>query len=64
VDLTQLTSQQRQIRSMIRGFLLTATVQEMEQEKVISIESGDRFRVDVIQELIDSEKVENAAQQG
>jgi hypothetical protein len=49
---------------MIRGFLLTATVQEMEQEKVISIESGDRFRVDVIQELIDSEKVENAAQQG
>ena len=64
MDLTQLTSQQRQIRSMIRGFLLTATVQEMEQEKVISIESGDRFRVDVIQELIDSEKVENAAQQG
>ena len=64
MDLTQLTSQQRQIRSMIRGFLLTATVQEMEQEKVISIESGDRFRVDVIQELIDSEKVENAAHQG
>jgi hypothetical protein len=56
VDLSKLTSQQKQVRSMIRGFLLTATIEQMEQEKVISLERGDRFRADVIQELIDSEK--------
>ena len=56
MDLSKLTSQQREIRSMIRGFLLIATKEQVEQEKVISLERGDKFRAEVIQELIDSEK--------
>jgi hypothetical protein len=56
MNLSKLNDNQKQIRSMIRGFLLTATIDQMEQEKVISLELGDKFRVEVIQELIDYEK--------
>jgi hypothetical protein len=52
MDLSKLTGQQRDIRSMIRGFLLTATVAQMEREKAISLERGDTFRAEVISELI------------
>jgi hypothetical protein len=52
MDLSKLTGQQRDIRSMIRGFLLTATIEEMEREKAISLERGDTFRAAVICELI------------
>jgi hypothetical protein len=48
-----LTDDQRQIRMSIRNFLLTATASELAQEKQISLDNGDLFRVMCIQELID-----------
>ncbi len=50
--LTKLTAQQRQLRSNIRAFLITATQKELEKELQLSVDRKDYFRAEVIQELI------------
>ncbi len=52
MNVQTLTSEQRTLRSNIRGFLLLASPAELERELEISIERGDTFRADVIRELI------------
>ncbi len=47
-----LTPQQRQVRAMIRNFLLVATVPELERELAISRHRGDTFRAECVLELI------------
>ncbi len=47
-----LTDAQRQIRQVIRNFLLTATKQELERELAISRDRGDVFRAECVLELI------------
>jgi hypothetical protein len=48
-----LTPKQRDVRAMIRGFLIGATPEEMEQELEISRKRGDTFRARVIAEVIE-----------
>ncbi len=53
MDVTNLTPSQKNIRSAIRGFLLTATRAELEKELELSKERKDEFRAKCIQELLD-----------
>lgn len=53
MDKSNLTIQQRNLRSTIRAFILTASRDEMVKELEISQQRGDKFRADVIQEAID-----------
>ena len=52
------SNHQRQLRSSIRGFLLTATQEEMEKELELSIDREDKFREKVIRELLEEVKTE------
>lgn len=47
-----LSESQKQLRVNIRAFLLTATIEQMVKEIEISEEKNDRFRVDVIKEML------------
>lgn len=58
MEKTTLTAAQRQIRMAVRNFLLMATKKELEQEKQISLDTGDQFRADCIQELLDEHEAE------
>ncbi len=51
-----LTPEQRQLRSNIRGFLMVATIEQLEKELEISIERKDTFRATVIREMIEEEQ--------
>jgi hypothetical protein len=53
LDRATLTPAQHQIRWNVRNFLLTATIAELVREKELSLERGDPFRAECIQELID-----------
>ncbi len=55
MNLENLTPNQRDIRAMIRGFLILATPQQLQREKEIAEEQKDTFRADCIQELIDED---------
>lgn len=55
MDKTTLTTAQRQIRMNIRNFLLIATPAELQKELEISNNSGDTFRAQCVQELIDED---------
>jgi hypothetical protein len=48
-----LTPKQRDVRAMIRGFLIGATPEEMQQELEIARKRGDKFRMRVIAEVIE-----------
>lgn len=49
---TQLTPQQRRIRSAVRAFLMLATPEELQKELEISRQRGDHFRAECVEELI------------
>ncbi len=51
-DPKNLTIRERQLRSTIRAFILTANRAEMEKEREISLERKDNFRAAVIAEAI------------
>lgn len=55
MDTTKLSHHERTLRSNIRGFLLTATLEELKKELTISKDRGDTFRAECVQELIDEE---------
>ena len=42
----------RRIREAVRAFLMVATMPELLAERALSIERGDTFRADCIDELI------------
>ena len=50
---------QKNRRMGIRNFLLTASIEELQEELKISKEKGDTFRVDCIQELLDKKEEED-----
>lgn len=56
MDVEKLPERQRRIRTVIRDFLLVATLEELRQEKQISLDLNDTFRAECVQELIDEEK--------
>lgn len=53
MDTSKLTPAQRQTRSNVRNFLLTANRAQLEAEINISEERGDEFRRACVQELLD-----------
>jgi hypothetical protein len=53
MDKNTLTPAQRQIRMNVRNFLLVATIEELEVELKISKDTGDTFRAECVQELLD-----------
>lgn len=55
IDKSTLTPFQRNLRMNIRNFLLVATPEQLKRELEISRESGDTFRAECIQELIDED---------
>lgn len=52
MDLSKLTSRQKAIRQNIRNFLMTANPAELKAELKISLDAGDKFRAEVIRELM------------
>ena len=56
MDLNVLNRDQKWIRVNVRNFLISATIPELKREKRISLESGDKFRAECIQELIEEHK--------
>jgi hypothetical protein len=54
MDIGYLTHGQRQIRSIIRAFLMTATRDELHRELAISEERCDTFLADCIRELLEA----------
>lgn len=47
-----MTESQRRIRQHIRNFLLTATLDELDEELQLSLRMNDHFRAECIRELI------------
>lgn len=56
----QLTDRERDLRATIRGYLLTATREELRKEMLLSRENGDTFRESVIAEIIAEEAEETS----
>lgn len=53
MDTKKLTPHQYQIRSCVRAFLMVATREQLQKELELSLEKGDTFRAECVQELID-----------
>lgn len=53
MDKSKLTEDQRRFRTNVRSFLLIATLPELQREKALSEERGDKFRAECVQELMD-----------
>ncbi len=51
-----MTDSQKRVRSAVRAFLMTATLEELKRELSISVERGDQFRADCVRELIREEE--------
>lgn len=54
--------QMNQLRQNVRNFLMTATLEEMEKELIISIQRNDPLRARYVQEMIYEHKKENQCQ--
>lgn len=55
MDLGKLTRVQRDVRAMIRGAMLTASVAELRGELALSLSAGDVFRATCVRELLAEE---------
>lgn len=51
--MTGLDEHKQKIRMNVRNFLLTATMEELQKELILSLDMSDSFRAACVQELID-----------
>lgn len=58
MDTTNLTPGERQQRMNVRNFLLAATLDELRDEMVNSLDMGDTFRAKCVLELIVEKRIE------
>lgn len=54
-----LTDHEKQLRAIIRGFLINASREELRREMLLSGEKGDKFRASVVEELLTEEAEES-----
>lgn len=58
MEINKLDRFHRQLRQNVRSFLLVATMDELKKEEQISLDRGDLFRAECVQELIAEKEAE------